>query len=342
MARADHLWLYFLMVFRVIVLPGMDWPLSCQRLSGGRRAGAFAVAASCSAAATRRRAPWGFGLVFKLVPGLINARCWRLARSTLHGSVARCCSAQPAATVATRSLALPASPAAMAALPPWATFRRAALTCLMNPAYLFMFAIFPQFLRRVWAGVDAGAGAGSDHRDANHRCTAVGVRGGQRATLTARATGWHLADARGRRDVAGRRCDHGAGRRVAQRLSTSAPRRVGRVLRRYTLQKCRHGGGRRMAKQLSVVMLGCPVVPPARDAERPARDAYRLTALRCSGDGPLTCQWGRCAGHAASGRGGLADTYADFIGHDATICTLGVSQPSQMTKRSSCVLIATG
>jgi len=32
--------------------------------------------------------------------------------------------------------------------PPWRTFRQAALTCLLNPkAYLFMLAIFPQFLR---------------------------------------------------------------------------------------------------------------------------------------------------------------------------------------------------
>jgi threonine/homoserine/homoserine lactone efflux protein len=31
---------------------------------------------------------------------------------------------------------------------PWRTFRQAALTCLLNPkAYLFMLAIFPQFLR---------------------------------------------------------------------------------------------------------------------------------------------------------------------------------------------------
>jgi len=30
----------------------------------------------------------------------------------------------------------------------WVTFRRGALTCLMNPkAYLFMLAVFPQFLR---------------------------------------------------------------------------------------------------------------------------------------------------------------------------------------------------
>ena len=36
----------------------------------------------------------------------------------------------------------------MSVMSRWATFRRAAFTCLMNPkAYLFMFAIFPQFLR---------------------------------------------------------------------------------------------------------------------------------------------------------------------------------------------------
>lgn len=150
MTQAGHLWLYFLMVFGVIVLPGMDMAfVLASALSGGRRAGAFAVAGIVFGGLCHTAAgALGFGLVFKLVPGLINAM---LAIGALYIAWIGCSllRAQPAAeAVATESLALPASPAAMAALPPWATFRRAALTCLMNPkAYLFMFAIFPQFLR---------------------------------------------------------------------------------------------------------------------------------------------------------------------------------------------------
>jgi len=37
---------------------------------------------------------------------------------------------------------------------PWRTFRQAALTCLLNPkAYLFMLAIFPQYLRREYGAL---------------------------------------------------------------------------------------------------------------------------------------------------------------------------------------------
>jgi threonine/homoserine/homoserine lactone efflux protein len=36
----------------------------------------------------------------------------------------------------------------------WITFRRGALTCLMNPkAYLFMLAVFPQFLRAEYGAI---------------------------------------------------------------------------------------------------------------------------------------------------------------------------------------------
>ena len=45
MTEYTHLWLYFLMVFGVIALPGMDMAfVLASALSGGRRAGAFAVA----------------------------------------------------------------------------------------------------------------------------------------------------------------------------------------------------------------------------------------------------------------------------------------------------------
>ncbi|MEZ0307134.1 MAG: LysE family translocator, partial [Ramlibacter sp.] len=45
MASQAHLWLFFLMVFGIIVLPGMDMAfVLASSLKGGRRAGLLAVA----------------------------------------------------------------------------------------------------------------------------------------------------------------------------------------------------------------------------------------------------------------------------------------------------------
>ena len=116
-----HLGVFFVMVLGIIVMPGMDMAfVLASALSGGRRAGAFAVAGIVFGGLCHTAAgALGFGLVFKLVPGLINAM---LAIGALYIAWIGCSllRAQPAAeAVATESLALPASPAAMAALPPF-------------------------------------------------------------------------------------------------------------------------------------------------------------------------------------------------------------------------------
>jgi len=148
MESQAHLWLFFLMVFGIIVLPGMDMAfVLASSLRGGRPAGLFAVAGIvaggvCHVAASAL----GIGLLLQLVPGLFNA--------VLLGG---------AAYIAWIGISLLRSASAAGALPqarsagtPWATFRQAVITSLLNPkAYLFMFAVFPQFLRplqgAVWA-----------------------------------------------------------------------------------------------------------------------------------------------------------------------------------------------
>jgi threonine/homoserine/homoserine lactone efflux protein len=142
MTEYSHLWLYFLMVFGIIVLPGMDMAfVLASSLAGGRKAGMFAVAGIvfggiCHVAA----GALGVGLLFKLVPGLMNAMlivgagyiAW-IGISLMRGKASEASDAAPP-LIAQRSA--------------WATFRQAAFTCLLNPkAYLFMLAIFPQFLR---------------------------------------------------------------------------------------------------------------------------------------------------------------------------------------------------
>jgi threonine/homoserine/homoserine lactone efflux protein len=79
----------------------------------------------------------GLGILLQLVPGMVNVM---LIAGSLY--------------IAWIGWSLTHSTSVFGGLPdvqaqsPWRTFRQAALTCLLNPkAYLFMLAIFPQFLR---------------------------------------------------------------------------------------------------------------------------------------------------------------------------------------------------
>lgn len=138
------LWLYFVLVAGIIVLPGMDMAfVMASSLVGGRRGGAMAVAGIVAGGIVHvAMGALGVGLLLvstpRLFQGLLIAGSvyvawmgWSLVRgATALGEVR---------TVPSR--------------PPWSTFRRAVLTCLLNPkAYVFMIAVFPQFLR-----VDPGA-----------------------------------------------------------------------------------------------------------------------------------------------------------------------------------------
>jgi threonine/homoserine/homoserine lactone efflux protein len=145
-----HLWLFFLMVLGIIVLPGMDMAfVLASALRGGRRAGLLAVAGIVAGGAVHVAASaLGIGLLLQIVPGLFNA-------ILLAG----------AAYIAWIGISLLRGASAAGALPkarsagtPWATFRQAVITCLLNPkAYLFMFAVFPQFFRPELGGVWAQA-----------------------------------------------------------------------------------------------------------------------------------------------------------------------------------------
>ena len=148
MEQVSHLWLYFLMVFGVIVLPGMDMAfVLASSLAGGRKAGAFAVAGLVFGGICHTASgALGVGLLFKLVPGLIDVMLiiGALYIAWIGISLLRV----EAAPNGTGGAPVEASVATASPRSPWTIFRQAALTCLMNPkAYLFMFAIFPQFLR---------------------------------------------------------------------------------------------------------------------------------------------------------------------------------------------------
>jgi threonine/homoserine/homoserine lactone efflux protein len=127
------------MVLGIILLPGMDMAfVMASSLTGGRRYGLFAVGGIVAGGVCHVVAgALGLGILLQLVPGTVNVML-------LAGSL----------YIAWVGWSLTRSTSVFGALPdvqeqsPWRTFRQAALTCLLNPkAYLFMLAIFPQFLR---------------------------------------------------------------------------------------------------------------------------------------------------------------------------------------------------
>ena len=148
MTEFAHLWLFFLMVLGIIVLPGMDMAFGiASALAGGRKAGALAVAGIVFGGVFHVAAgALGVGLLFKLVPGLIELMLvvgalyvgW--IGVSLMRSQASAADGGPSPIIAKRS--------------GWATFRQALMTSLLNPkAYLFMLAVFPQFLRQEYGPV---------------------------------------------------------------------------------------------------------------------------------------------------------------------------------------------
>jgi threonine/homoserine/homoserine lactone efflux protein len=137
--EGSHLWLYFVLVFGIIVLPGMDMAfVMASSLVDGRRAGFAAVAGIVTGGAIHiLMSAIGIGLILKTMPQLFNAMliAGALYIAWIGWSLLRGASALgEVKTEASRAM--------------MSTFGLAVLTCLLNPkAYVFMLAVFPQFLR---------------------------------------------------------------------------------------------------------------------------------------------------------------------------------------------------
>jgi len=134
-----HLWLFALFVFGIVVVPGMDMAfVLSSALVDGRRAGLAAVAGLVAGGAVHvAMGALGVGVLFTLFPLLFHTV---LVAGALY--------------VAWMGISLWRSPATLAEVregasrPVHSTFLRAVITCLLNPkAYVFMVAVFPQFMR---------------------------------------------------------------------------------------------------------------------------------------------------------------------------------------------------
>jgi threonine/homoserine/homoserine lactone efflux protein len=133
-----HLWLFFGLVFGIVILPGMDMAFVLgSALVGGRRVGLAAVGGLVAGGVCHVvMAASGVAVVLKLMPSAFNA--------VLFAGSAYVAWLGFGLWRASRAFAVDEA----GALRPAGAFGRAALTNLLNPkAYVFMLAVFPQFIR---------------------------------------------------------------------------------------------------------------------------------------------------------------------------------------------------
>lgn len=139
MNETAHLWLYFFVVFGIIVLPGLDMAfVVANSLVGGNRAG-FAAVAGIVAGGVCHVAMGALGIaaLLALWPAMFNAML--LAGALYIGWTGW--------TLLRSSAALEPGAQAGTVLDRRSVFVRGMTTCLLNPkAYVFMLAVFPQFL----------------------------------------------------------------------------------------------------------------------------------------------------------------------------------------------------
>lgn len=138
---APDLWLFFLLVLGVIVLPGMDMAyVAGSALVGGLRAGAAAVAGIVAGGLVHVAvATTGIAALLSLWPAAFDAvlGAGAIYMAWIGWTLLRSAPGDAASSDATKP---PASRLAI--------FRRAVLTCLANPkAYMFSLAVFPAFVQ---------------------------------------------------------------------------------------------------------------------------------------------------------------------------------------------------
>jgi threonine/homoserine/homoserine lactone efflux protein len=139
MTYTENLWLFFTLLFGIIIVPGMDMIfVMANSLTRGRTAGLAATAGIMAGGLVHSLyGAAGVGLLANLMPFLF--------RPLLIGG---------AVYMAWIGFSLMRSSITVEHVGPsdagsnWEAFRRGMVTCLINPkAYLFMLAVYPQFLR---------------------------------------------------------------------------------------------------------------------------------------------------------------------------------------------------
>ncbi|MBT3067010.1 LysE family translocator [Rhodoferax sp. U11-2br] len=139
MTHTSHLWLFSLMVLGIIAVPGMDMAyVVASALAGGRKLGMAAVVGIVGGGMLHvAMATLGLGLLLTLYPLAFTVLL--LAGSLYIAWIGWCL---------WRGAAALGEVGRVPRLTVQQTMWRGVVSCLMNPkAYVFMVAVFPQFVR---------------------------------------------------------------------------------------------------------------------------------------------------------------------------------------------------
>ena len=142
-AASPDLWLFFILVFGIIVLPGMDMAfVAGSALTSGLRGGLVAVAGIVAAGMVHVAVgASGVAALMLWWPAAFNALLLAGAAYMVWIGVTLWRASHAVSGAA--GAAMSTAPSTLRTI-----FGRAALTCLLNPkAYAFMLAVFPAFLR---------------------------------------------------------------------------------------------------------------------------------------------------------------------------------------------------
>jgi threonine/homoserine/homoserine lactone efflux protein len=206
MTYAYNLWLFTLLLFGIIIVPGMDMLfVLANALTGGLRSGLAATAGIMTGGAVHTLlGAAGVGVLLVLAPSVFNVML--LAGAAYMAWIG---------FTLMRSAITVGSVGAMPSRSMGVVFRQGAITCLVNPkAYLFVFAVYPQFLKPqygpvwsqalvmgvltclmqlgVYGGLAFAAGRGRDFLIGNKRATMWTARvAGLVLVLIAAATVWN-------------------------------------------------------------------------------------------------------------------------------------------------------
>jgi threonine/homoserine/homoserine lactone efflux protein len=139
MTYVENLWLFFVLLSGIIIVPGMDmFFVIANALTGGRRAGLSATAGIMLGGVYHTLlGAIGISALLAIAPWLLNVMLFAGAAYMIWIGVTLIKSAITVGAIrATRPSSL------------WIAFRQGMITCMLNPkAYLFIFAVYPQFIR---------------------------------------------------------------------------------------------------------------------------------------------------------------------------------------------------
>jgi threonine/homoserine/homoserine lactone efflux protein len=145
MSYTENIWVFIVLLFGIVIIPGMDsLYVLANSLTGGRKLGFVAVAGLVLGGVFHTIfGAVGVGIILKFAPALFSIMlvagaaymAW-IGYTLMRSSI----TVEGVGVVTNRSL--------------WVAFRQGVITCMLNPkAYLFTISVYPQFIKPIYGPI---------------------------------------------------------------------------------------------------------------------------------------------------------------------------------------------